>query len=334
MIHLGECSSSYPFADFDVEIGILDVAKKFRRREQAAFWMPPADKSLGTNQCFRAQVNLGLVVQLKLAMLQPVMDAFHEFVLVTSMLLQRRIVNVESILARLLGYIHGLVSVAQQGIWIFIVQRIDTDSDAGAYRYGLVFEGDRMCYSRDQAFKSCLALFTFFLPQKKHHELVSAQTGYRVTATYSVLDTSGYFDQHLVARLVSHCVVDGFETVEIEIADSHDILFTRRLGEMDGKAKETMGAALRSSKDPAVVQSAFEMPPAQRATIQKAINETYSEEVHIRFEAAPDRICGIELTADGQKIGWSIAEYLTSLDRKVGALLNEPKPAETGPAVK
>ena len=40
-----------------------------------------------------------------------------------------------------------------------------------------------------------------------------------------------------------------------------------------------------------------------------------------RFEAAPDRICGIELTANGQKIGWSIAEYLTSLDRKVVALL-------------
>jgi len=76
------------------------------------------------------------------------------------------------------------------------------------------------------------------------------------------------------------------------------------------------------------------MPADQRATIQNALNETFSAEIRVRFEAAPDRICGIELTADGQKIGWSIAEYLTSLDRKVGALLNEPKPAETGPAVK
>jgi F-type H+-transporting ATPase subunit b len=98
-------------------------------------------------------------------------------------------------------------------------------------------------------------------------------------------------------------------------------VFTRSLGQMDAKAKETMGAALRNLKDPAVVQSAFEMPPAQRATIQNALNETFSAEVRVRFEAAPDRICGIELTADGQKIGWSIAEYLTSLDRTVGALL-------------
>ena len=76
------------------------------------------------------------------------------------------------------------------------------------------------------------------------------------------------------------------------------------------------------------MQSAFDMPADQRATIQNALNETFSAEIRVRFEAAPDRICGIELTADGQKIGWSIAEYLTSLDRKVGALL------EAGPSAK
>jgi len=111
-------------------------------------------------------------------------------------------------------------------------------------------------------------------------------------------------------------------------------VFTHRLGEMDVNAKETMGAALRNSKDPAVVQSAFDMPAAQMATIRNALNETFCAEVRVRFEAAPDLICGIELTADGQKIGWSIADYLTSLDRKVGALLNDSSPSEARPAVK
>jgi len=99
-------------------------------------------------------------------------------------------------------------------------------------------------------------------------------------------------------------------------------VFTHRLGEMDGRAKETLGAALRNSKDPALVQSAFDLPAAQQATIRNALNETFSADVRVRFEAAPDKICGIELTADGQKIGWSIAEYLTSLDSKVEALLD------------
>ena len=105
-------------------------------------------------------------------------------------------------------------------------------------------------------------------------------------------------------------------------------VFTRRLGEMDGKAKETLGTALRSSKEPPVVQSAFDMPAGQRATIQNALNETFSADIRVRFEAVPDRICGIELTANGQKIGWSIAEYLTSLDQKVGALLDAQQGAK------
>lgn len=98
-------------------------------------------------------------------------------------------------------------------------------------------------------------------------------------------------------------------------------VFTRRLGEMSGETKQKLGDALKSSKDPAVVQSAFDLPADQRATIQNALNETFSADVRVRFELAPDQVCGIELTADGQKIGWSITEYLTSLDQKVGALL-------------
>lgn len=106
-------------------------------------------------------------------------------------------------------------------------------------------------------------------------------------------------------------------------------VFTRRLREMEGKAKGTLAAALRGSKDPAVVTSAFDMPAAQRATIQNAVNETFSAAVPLRFESGPDAICGIQLTAGGQKVGWSISDYLASLDRAVGALLDAKPGAPT-----
>ena len=98
-------------------------------------------------------------------------------------------------------------------------------------------------------------------------------------------------------------------------------VFTNRLGEISGNAKHTLGEALKSSQEPAVVQSAFEMPAAERATIQNALNETFAAAIRVRFEAVPDHVCGIELAAGGQKVSWSIAEYLTSLERKVSALL-------------
>ncbi len=113
-------------------------------------------------------------------------------------------------------------------------------------------------------------------------------------------------------------------------------VFIRRLRAMDVKAKEGLGEALKTGAEPAIVRSAFDLPAAQRAAIQKALNETFSGEVHVRFETAPDLVSGIELTTNGQKIGWSIADYLASLEKGVGELLKEkdkPEP-KTEPQAK
>src|ERR1035438_5370094 len=100
-------------------------------------------------------------------------------------------------------------------------------------------------------------------------------------------------------------------------------VFTRRLREMDGKAKEGLAEALKTASDPAVVRSTFDLPADQRAAIQNALNETFSAEIRVRFETAPDLISGIELSTNGQKVAWSIADYLVSLEKSVGELLKE-----------
>ncbi len=105
-------------------------------------------------------------------------------------------------------------------------------------------------------------------------------------------------------------------------------VFTRRLREMDPKSKAALGASLETASDPAIVGSAFALPDNQKAAIQNALNETFSAEVRLRFETAPETVCGIELSSGGLKISWNIADYLASLDQKVGALLAaEVKPA-------
>jgi F-type H+-transporting ATPase subunit b len=105
-------------------------------------------------------------------------------------------------------------------------------------------------------------------------------------------------------------------------------VFTRQLKEMDPKAKKALADALRTSTEPAVVRSTFDLGSAQRAAIQNALNEDFSAEIRVRFETGPAGICGIEMTANGQRIAWSIAEYLSSLERKVNALLD----AQSAPA--
>ncbi len=100
-------------------------------------------------------------------------------------------------------------------------------------------------------------------------------------------------------------------------------VFIRRLREIDGKAKEGLGEALKTSSDPALVRSAFDLPAEQRAVIQNALNETFSADIHLRFETAANLVCGIELTTNGKKVAWSITEYLASLEKVVGSLLKE-----------
>ena len=108
-------------------------------------------------------------------------------------------------------------------------------------------------------------------------------------------------------------------------------VFTRRLREMDGHAKAGLAEALKTASEPALVRSAFDLPAEQRAAIQKALNETFSAEIHVRFETAPDVISGIELTTNGQKVAWSIADYLASLQKSVGELLKEKDTPEAKP---
>ena len=108
-------------------------------------------------------------------------------------------------------------------------------------------------------------------------------------------------------------------------------VFIHRLAEIDKPTKTRICEAITTTSEPALVRSAFELPSDQRKIIQKSINETFSVcpersrrgDVPLRFETAPDLISGIELTTNGQKIAWSIADYLGSLEKGIGELLKE-----------
>ena len=126
---------------------------------------------------------------------------------------------------------------------------------------------------------------------------------------------------------ITRKVLLDLATVDLEERMSE--VFTRRLREIDGPTKAGLASALATASDPALVRSAFDLPAEQRAAIQNALNETFSTEVRIRFETAPDLISGIELSTNGQKLAWSIADYLTSMAKGVDAFLQaKDKPIE------
>lgn len=113
-------------------------------------------------------------------------------------------------------------------------------------------------------------------------------------------------------------------TLEARMAD----VFLRRLRELDDAAMAGLRSAFKASSSPLLVRTAFELPPPHRATIETALRETLGTEMQIQFETAPDLVSGIEISANGHKVAWSIADYLASLGKGIDALLKAQPKAE------
>lgn len=98
-------------------------------------------------------------------------------------------------------------------------------------------------------------------------------------------------------------------------------VFAGRLQALDHETKDAFAAAVKTSTAPVLVHSTFELPAEQRLAIQSALSAVLSTEISMRFETVPELVSGIELSAGGRKIAWSIADYLGSLEKSIDALL-------------
>ena len=95
-------------------------------------------------------------------------------------------------------------------------------------------------------------------------------------------------------------------------------VFVHRVRALTGAAKEQLATAFKTSNHTVSVHSAFDLPPAQRTAIESAIKETFAPDAHVQFETAPELVSGIELSTNGHKIAWSIADYLSTLEKSAG----------------
>ena len=98
-------------------------------------------------------------------------------------------------------------------------------------------------------------------------------------------------------------------------------VFVRRVRALTGAAKEQLATAFKASNHTVSVHSAFDLPPAQQGAIESAVKDTFAPDAKVEFETAPELVSGIELSTNGHKIAWSIADYLSTLEKSAGELL-------------
>ncbi|MDD5180022.1 MAG: F0F1 ATP synthase subunit B [Gallionellaceae bacterium] len=102
-------------------------------------------------------------------------------------------------------------------------------------------------------------------------------------------------------------------------------VFLRRLRDFNSDEKAQLTSSLMLQEDTIVVRSAFDLPQAQQDLLEISLRELLAADAQVRFETAPNLVSGIELVIGGHKVAWSIADYLASLERNTGELLNNKR---------
>ena len=116
-----------------------------------------------------------------------------------------------------------------------------------------------------------------------------------------------------LAELASASLEEGMARVLIERL--------RALGTEDRKllaaAAAANGTAASGTDGQVLVRSAFELPAAQRSGIEQAVAETCGAPCRLNYQIVPGLIGGLELSVNGRKLAWSIADYLAALEKSV-----------------
>jgi F-type H+-transporting ATPase subunit b len=96
--------------------------------------------------------------------------------------------------------------------------------------------------------------------------------------------------------------------------------FLQRLGQLPDDQHEALVAAAGKSDRPLVVRTAWELADDQKGQITDAAGALAGGKP-LAFEQAADVVCGIELVAEGQAVGWSVGRYLDDITDALNAAI-------------
>jgi len=99
--------------------------------------------------------------------------------------------------------------------------------------------------------------------------------------------------------------------------------FLSRVAAMDRDAKKKFNRSQPEQNGHATVHSAFEVSTRMRQKVTRVLHQELAEDLQIDYQTDGGLLAGIELKAAGQKISWSLGDYLQTLEENVIKALEE-----------
>ncbi len=103
--------------------------------------------------------------------------------------------------------------------------------------------------------------------------------------------------------------------------------FISKLQKMDDDEKKKMMEFLEK-KENIVIKSRFSIPEGMRQSIHKTLQDKTGYDLNISYILSPDLISGIELSAGGLGISWSLGSYLDSLEDELSRMFVQIPPED------
>lgn len=98
-------------------------------------------------------------------------------------------------------------------------------------------------------------------------------------------------------------------------------VFQQRLTRLEDERRRKIVDAIGSDGSAVVVRTAYEVPSEARTELRDLLRQQFGRDVEVAFVSSRDVICGVELQAAGQKLSWSVGDYLASLEDDLTKLI-------------
>jgi F-type H+-transporting ATPase subunit b len=98
--------------------------------------------------------------------------------------------------------------------------------------------------------------------------------------------------------------------------------FITRLRGLDSPSRK----ALAATEQPLRINTAFELDPATKGRLTRALHDQIRAGIEVAYEQVPQLQCGIELNSDQQRLSWNLADYLEEMETRIDTVFT---PAET-----
>ncbi len=103
------------------------------------------------------------------------------------------------------------------------------------------------------------------------------------------------------------------DLADVELEERIVDEFIRRIRTLDEEKSVQIRKAISGGGNKVIIQSAFGIAEPRQAQIEEALKKQITNGFTIRYLKQPDIVSGIELRVNGNKIAWSLNEYLETL---------------------